>query len=172
ARVQNVMRRIVSQCANCARSEETVRYVCPVSVAREALVRLPDTAAGSADPHNAVLRVAGWADRKCSDPPRSIVGKAMPVKERRIACGCGTEREPRRCRVFTNTAASDRGRRGLRAGDVVGRDLVTAVQLVILVDPRRRAFACFADVREQFLSVLCKCRRDLTQLGGFTIWVD
>ena len=64
---------------------------------------------------------------------------------------------------FATALLLDRAEGCSCTADVVGRDLVTAVQLVILVGPRRRALARGANLgSEQVLPVLCKRYRHLS----------
>src|SRR5262249_22670194 len=130
-------------CADRSRTEEPVGDVDPPAVSRQTLVRPPDAPAGSADPYRALLGCTVRCNCERGDTPRRDVLAAVPVQKRRISGLRRAKQNPRRRGIpaVANAPPLDRAKGGLRASDMVRGNLVTSVQLVILVSPGRRAFA-------------------------------
>src|SRR5437867_1110891 len=150
------MRGIISQGANRSRSESPVRDVDPVTTPKR-LVRLPNTATCCCHPQGALLQRTRRRDRERSDSAGCHVLASVPIQKRWVNGILRAKREPRgrRSLAFADAIFLDHVERGPCTGDFAGRDLVTAVQLIILVGPGCRLLTDIAKLRrKQLLSVL------------------
>src|SRR5205823_9439604 len=130
-----------------ARLEEAIGNIYPAGSSK-GLIRAPDAATCGRHPERATVKSTVRRDLKCRDAAGSDVLAAVPVQECRVDGILRPEREPRCRRIFAaaDTLLLDCAEGRSCTADLSSRDLVTAIQLVILVGPRRRALACRANL--------------------------